>query len=62
MVGMARCAVRAASSGAIERGETLYRGIPRALRAVTAQRAVPTMIISGIETADAPPTPQWTRR
>ena len=43
LVGTARCAVRAAFSGAIERGRTLYRACSaRSTRAGTAQRAIPT--------------------
>jgi hypothetical protein len=47
MVGTARCAVRAASSGAtnvVGLSAVQHREIPPALRAVTAQRAVPTTI------------------
>ena len=45
VVGMARCAVRAAFSGAIERCRTSYReNSARSARAGTAQRAVPTTL------------------
>jgi hypothetical protein len=42
-VGTARCAVRAASSGATSVVEHRTANIPPALRAVTAQRAAPTI-------------------
>jgi len=42
MVGTARCAVRAAFSGAMTVVDIEIEHIPPGLRAVTAQRAVPT--------------------
>jgi len=44
MVGTARCAVRAAFSGATILVGHATAQVPRALRAVTAQRAVPTIV------------------
>ncbi|HXC36433.1 MAG TPA: hypothetical protein VNV43_11200 [Candidatus Acidoferrales bacterium] len=42
MVGTARCAVRAAFSGAMSVVDIEIEHIPPGFRAVTAQRAVPT--------------------